>query len=97
MGKPLERDAEDLFVDWIAAKGFTAWKLEIIGQEGWPDRTVTTDRGTVFFEFKRKDGKLRKRQEKVIAQLRANGETVFVVFSFQESRENFNEWYSGRS
>lgn len=89
----LERDAEDQFVHWIESLGFAAWKLRIDGQDGFPDRAVVSDRGTVFFEFKRSDGRLRPRQIKVIGQLRKIGAPVFVVTSFGEAKGAFDGWY----
>jgi hypothetical protein len=89
----LERDAEDRFVTWIESLGFEAWKLRIDGRDGFPDRTVVTDRGTIYFEFKRLRGKVRPQQRKVIKRLTEIGAPVFVVHSLKEAKEIFNEWY----
>ena len=88
----LERDSEDRFVRYVESLGFKAWKLRIDGQDGFPDRTVVTSWGTVYFEFKRPGQQLRARQWKVIADLRQIGASVFVSHSFQEAKEQLDEW-----
>ena len=93
MSPPLERDAEDRFVTWIESLGFQAWKLRIDGRNGFPDRTVVTDRGTVFFEFKRPGEDLRPQQRNVVKTLQSLGRSVFVVESVREAKELFEGWY----
>lgn len=95
--KALERDAEDRFVLWIAQQGFRCWKLRIDGQNGFPDRTVTTDRGTIFFEFKRPGEHLRPEQVRVIQMLRESGAVVCVVYSLAEAKDCFKDWYRGNN
>ena len=93
MSTPLERDAEDRFVTWIESLGFEAWKLRIDGRDGFPDRTVVTDQGTAFFEFKRPGGKLRPQQRQLIRRLGELKAPVFVVHTLKEAKEHFHEWY----
>lgn len=93
----LEADHEEAFVDWCHARGVECLKLRVDGVDGFPDRTVITPRGVCFFEFKKRGGRLRPQQRKMIDRLRKQGRSVFVVFSFQEAKGVFCEWYNERT
>lgn len=58
----IESTVESAFVAYAESIGCKALKLRIDGQNGWPDRTVVTPRGTLFAEFKTEAGKLRPMQ-----------------------------------
>lgn len=88
----LEATIEDAFVSHAEAKGCQALKLRIDGQNGWPDRTVITSKGVLFFEFKQKRGRSRAMQRfwrKVLAGL---GHTIHVPRAVGEAERILDEY-----
>lgn len=63
MTGPLEADIEGVFVKYAESVGCPALKLRIDGANGFPDRTILTPKGVLFFEFKTPKGKLRPMQK----------------------------------
>lgn len=88
----LETDIEDAFVAYAASLGLDALKLRIDGRNGWPDRTVFTPRGVLFFEFKQKKGRSRAMQRFWCKVLNRLGYQVHVPRQIGEAEKVLNEF-----
>lgn len=65
-----EAELELRFVTYAESVGCLALKLRIDGVNGFPDRTVIAPDGRIMFiEFKRKGGRLRPAQVKLLGDL----------------------------
>ena len=81
----LEKSFEKKFAKWCTGQGWVCLKL-MADARGFPDRTVITGDGDVFFlEFKTAKGKLSVHQEFWIQKLLGLGCKVAVVRSFEEA------------
>ena len=49
-----ERSLEDRVCDWAKSRGILAFKFEVSGQRGWPDRIFIYKGRCAFIEFKAK-------------------------------------------
>lgn len=88
MTKPIERIAEDKFVERCAQRGFLALKMEIPGWVNWPDRQVLLGHGYTFFiEFKREGEEPRRGQLHRHRELRKAGYNVYVCCTLAEALE----------
>ena len=86
--KPLERIAEDKFVQWCKDQGWECLKLCILGENGFPDRTVITPHCVIFVEFKREGEKLRPRQVVWMERLSFElGQWYLTATDFERVRE----------
>jgi hypothetical protein len=75
----LEKDIEKKFVDVLTARGCIVLKMNLSGNNGWPDRQVWGPDGqVVWIEFKRPGGELSKLQRYRISQLRQRNHDVQV-------------------
>lgn len=72
---PNEGKRDPRFASRLLAQGLVA---------GMPDLVLLANRKAVFFELKAKGGKLSKRQEYVIENLRTAGYEVHVIDEFDE-------------
>lgn len=91
----LEADIENGFVAYAESLGCKALKLRIDGQNGWPDRTVLTPYGVLFFEFKQLKGRTRAMQRVWHKILRSFGFKVFLPRRKGEAEEVLREWLDG--
>lgn len=60
--------------------------------EGHPDFTLTVANHSLMIEFKWKDGKLSKKQQDRIADLRRAGNTVFVIYDLERAQSITAAW-----
>ena len=90
---PLEADEETAFTAWVNGLGLECLKLRIDGANGFPDRTVITPRGTLFFEFKRPGEALAPEQVIWKDRLERQGRAVFTVYSARDAVSQFLHWW----
>lgn len=70
MGSRLERSIEKAFVNWCKARGLKQRKLQDLGREGYPDRTVYLGNGrTCCVELKKVGGRASPSQERTAQEL----------------------------
>lgn len=70
MGSKLERSIEKAFVNWCACVGLRQRKLQNVGRQGYPDRTVYLGQGrTCCVELKKVGGKPTPLQERTAQEL----------------------------
>lgn len=85
---PVERVAEDAFVERCALRGYWALKMEIPGWRNWPDRQVFLGNGYSFFiEFKREGQTPRPGQLHRHREMRKRGYNVYVCDTLAEALE----------
>jgi hypothetical protein len=65
-------------VDWAKARGILHLKLNLMGNTGWPDDQFLHLGSSVFIEFKRPGGDLKRNQPERIEELVNRGFTVGV-------------------
>lgn len=80
----IEADVENYLCGQVKAAGGEVRKTEWVGRKHCPDRRVMYPKLCCFVEVKRPGGKLRPGQVREIERMRALGETVFVVTTFDE-------------
>lgn len=68
----LEKDIEDVVVQWAKKNGFLAPKVKFV-EAGWPDRLFLGHGASIFIEFKRPGERPDKLQEFRIGQLIDHG------------------------
>ena len=90
-----EADIENQFVDHVKSLGYLALKLRIDGQNGWPDRTVITDRGVMFFEFKTPQGRLSAAQGRWMRSLRRLGYKTDTATSLNQAKAALRRFLKG--
>lgn len=85
--QPLESDIEMAFVKYAHSQGCLCYKLAIVSQRGFPDRTCLLPDGRVlFFEFKRgTSGKVSAIQESIAESLTKLGHKVFFILASGEA------------
>jgi len=95
LAAPLEQADETRFVQYAAALGCYAYKLEIPGIRGAPDRMVLCPDGRVLFmELKREKGAKgvsyqQKRFHTILTRL---GFSVITVFGFEQAKAALNDF-----
>jgi len=83
----LEKEIESKCKKYAKSKGVLAYKWVSPNNRGVTD-CIFIYQGKVFFvEFKRQGGRLTKLQIKHHDELRAQGMTVYVVWSLEEGKE----------
>jgi hypothetical protein len=90
-----EAQIESAFVAFAQGAGLRALKLRIDGQNGWPDRTIFTWKGPVFFEFKTKTGKFSVIQKVWKTRLTNDGYSYFSPTSLEEAKAMLIEFLKG--
>jgi hypothetical protein len=77
----LEKAVEKYLLKRTNKYGYLCYKFQSPANSGVCDRILISLTGIVFFiETKRPGGKLRKLQEKFIKDLKARGQTVYVLY-----------------
>ncbi len=80
-----EAAIEDYLTAYASKRGCLCLKLALVGQRGWPDRTLITPFGRVMcVEVKTPEGKLTKQQRRWIDRLKVRGVPVHVVRSNED-------------
>lgn len=90
-----EATIEQAFVTYCESLGYEALKLRIDGKNGWPDRTVFTQLGAIFFEFKTPSGRYRAMQKKRKLMLTELGYTVATPRRIGEAEAILDEFLKG--
>jgi len=91
-----EASIEDAFVEYAEGRDCEAIKLRIDGQNGFPDRTILTPHGRVFFiEFKKPGGKLSVSQKRWIAKLKKIGFQCEVVDKLNDAKQILDDFLGG--
>lgn len=80
-----ERVYEDQFVTHCKSLGFPCLKLRVDGQDGFPDRTVLTDGGACFVEFKRPGQRLRPQQRLFKNQIEHLGYSYCIAYCLDDA------------
>lgn len=76
----VEADIERKVIAWSKARGMLPFKLNLMGNTGWPDRMwLFYHPFLCFIEFKRPGEKLRRNQPQRVAELRRRGYSVGVI------------------
>lgn len=70
----LEADVESRICSFCQKQGWLCLKLILVSMMGFPDRTIITNHGVVFFELKRpRGGRLKKQQDYWLKTLSSKG------------------------
>jgi hypothetical protein len=85
----IEKDIEDYLCDKVKAAGGEVRKVEWVGRKHAPDRRVMLPGRCCFVECKRPGAKARPGQLREHDRMRALGELVFVVSTFDEVDDLF--------
>lgn len=80
----IEKDVEDYLCAGVKAAGGEVRKSEWVGRRHCPDRRVMHPARCAYVEVKRPGGKLRPGQVREIERMRALGEDVVVLTTFDE-------------
>jgi len=86
---PLEKTDEKKVINYAKEKGHWALKLSILGERGFPDISIFTNKGRVFFvEMKRRGckKKLTINQKKKRNKLQSLGFSYYVCDTFNEAK-----------
>lgn len=78
MPRRLEKVIEDYAVRWARNNGILVFKLNLWGNNGWPDRAFMYNGKCVFIEFKRPGEKAEPLQDHHHRLLRAHSFEVYV-------------------
>lgn len=87
----LESAIEDSVTMYAASKEVVSLKLNVRGNNGWPDRIYLFGGKCWFVEFKRKGEHPRALQEHVHSKLRNAGAVVHVIDDIQQGKELIDE------
>ena len=88
----IEKEIEDRFTKTADSLGCLCLKLRIDGSNGWPDRTVVTPKGVLFFEFKTPLVRLRPMQRVWKKLLQGLGYQYHVVRKIDEAEAILREF-----
>lgn len=96
---PLEQEIHNQFDNWLRRHGFrNAYHPSFVRpstiKEGMPDYGVTRDSRIIYIEFKVKPNKLSPAQELRIHELRDDGNTVCVCYSYTEAAEAVSKFFN---
>lgn len=80
----IEKDIEDYLCERVTALGGEVRKVEWVGRKHAPDRRVMLHGRCFWVELKRPGGKPRPGQQREIERMRAHGERVYVLSTFDE-------------
>jgi len=83
----LEQAIEDYLCDGVKTLGGEVRKAEWVGRRHCPDRRVMHPKRCAYAEVKRPGGKLRPGQAREVARMRALGEDVVVLSTYEEVDE----------
>lgn len=80
----LESEVEITVCNWAEEAGYEVRKLQYPGRRGAPDRLFFRDKGPIFIEFKKPDGKRDALQRREGDRLEKAGVNYFYVDNVQD-------------
>jgi hypothetical protein len=96
MGSRLESGIEKAFVQWCKDMGFKQRKLQDLGKQGYPDRTIYRGDGrTGCIEFKKPGGKPSPLQTRTAQQLCNLGIPVLITDDLETAKQWTRNLLSG--
>lgn len=93
----LESQIENAFVNHVESLGGEALKLVILGQRGFPDRTLFLPKGRMAIaEVKKPGGQLSPQQTWWLQRLRELGHYAFDFDNLEDGKRLLNAYLEGR-